>query len=297
MRRRDASGAAAGCRTARWRRTCRMLRERRHRARRSGRGARHSYVSPVLTAHPTEVQRKSILDAERAIAELLAARDDLRDASASARRERRAPARASRSCGRRACCASQADGRRRDRERAQLLPRHLPAPDPAALRRARGGAARPRASRRFFRMGNWIGGDRDGNPNVERRDAEDGACAAERDRAAPLPDRGARARRRAVDVATRWWAARRRCTRWPTRSGDASEHREDEPYRRALIGMYARAGRDAAGAHRHRGAAPCGGAERALRDADEFLADLRIDRGVAAGPPRRGAGRAAAGAR
>src|SRR3954471_24248225 len=31
----------------------------------------HSYVSPVLTAHPTEVQRKSILDAERAIANLL----------------------------------------------------------------------------------------------------------------------------------------------------------------------------------------------------------------------------------
>ena len=27
-----------------------------------------SYVAPVLTAHPTEVQRKSILDAERAIA-------------------------------------------------------------------------------------------------------------------------------------------------------------------------------------------------------------------------------------
>ena len=30
-----------------------------------------SYVAPVLTAHPTEVQRKSILDAERAIAHLL----------------------------------------------------------------------------------------------------------------------------------------------------------------------------------------------------------------------------------
>jgi phosphoenolpyruvate carboxylase len=35
----------------------------------------HSHVSPVLTAHPTEVQRKSILDAERAIARLLAERD------------------------------------------------------------------------------------------------------------------------------------------------------------------------------------------------------------------------------
>jgi len=32
-------------------------------------------VSPVLTAHPTEVQRKSILDAERAIARLLDRRD------------------------------------------------------------------------------------------------------------------------------------------------------------------------------------------------------------------------------
>ena len=34
-----------------------------------------SHVSPVLTAHPTEVQRKSILDAERAIAMLLAGRE------------------------------------------------------------------------------------------------------------------------------------------------------------------------------------------------------------------------------
>jgi len=38
----------------------------------------HSYLSPVLTAHPTEVQRKSILDAERAIANLLTARDEIK---------------------------------------------------------------------------------------------------------------------------------------------------------------------------------------------------------------------------
>src|SRR5262245_57336876 len=37
-----------------------------------------SYLSPVLTAHPTEVQRKSILDAERTIAHLLARRDEIR---------------------------------------------------------------------------------------------------------------------------------------------------------------------------------------------------------------------------
>jgi phosphoenolpyruvate carboxylase len=38
----------------------------------------HSFVSPVLTAHPTEVQRKSILDAERNIAQLLTSRDDIK---------------------------------------------------------------------------------------------------------------------------------------------------------------------------------------------------------------------------
>ena len=36
-----------------------------------------SYVAPVLTAHPTEVQRKSILDAERDIARLLTDRDEI----------------------------------------------------------------------------------------------------------------------------------------------------------------------------------------------------------------------------
>src|SRR5213075_1409580 len=38
----------------------------------------HSYLSPVLTAHPTEVQRKSILDSERVIAQLLAQRDEIK---------------------------------------------------------------------------------------------------------------------------------------------------------------------------------------------------------------------------
>ena len=41
-----------------------------------------SYVAPVLTAHPTEVQRKSILDAERDIAQLLTLRDDIKQRSA-----------------------------------------------------------------------------------------------------------------------------------------------------------------------------------------------------------------------
>jgi len=43
-----------------------------------------SLVSPVLTAHPTEVQRTSILEAERDIANLLAARDQIKEVLKSA---------------------------------------------------------------------------------------------------------------------------------------------------------------------------------------------------------------------
>ena len=38
----------------------------------------HSFLSSVLTAHPIEVQRKSMLDAERNIAQLLTARDAIK---------------------------------------------------------------------------------------------------------------------------------------------------------------------------------------------------------------------------
>ena len=45
----------------------------------------HAHLSPVLTAHPTEVQRQSILDIEHSIAALLAERDAIRLAALAAR--------------------------------------------------------------------------------------------------------------------------------------------------------------------------------------------------------------------
>ena len=78
--------------------------------------------------------------------------------------------------------------------------RHLPARDPALYRELEEALPRPRRSRSFFRMGNWIGGDRDGNPNV---DADTLAHALRRQSETALRHyltAGARARRRAVDL-------------------------------------------------------------------------------------------------
>src|SRR5574343_67703 len=136
-----------------------------------------AYVSPVLTAHPTEVQRKSILDAERDIAELLAERDTIRGETTALKKpnpllERRLQIN-----------EQQIHGRVTQLWQTRLLrfskltvideienalsyynstflteiPRLY-----ANLEMDLPG--RPVAS--FFRMGHWIGGDRDGNPNV-----------------------------------------------------------------------------------------------------------------------------------
>jgi phosphoenolpyruvate carboxylase len=87
-------------------------------------------------------------------------------------------------------------------------------------------------------MGQWIGGDRDGNPNVTAQTLQ--------------------ALRRQSDVALRHYltevhylggelslSARlvrgvARDAALAQRSPDTSEHRQDEPYRRALTGIYAR---------------------------------------------------------
>ena len=246
-----------------------------------------SYVSPVLTAHPTEVQRKSILDAERDIAQLLTARDDIKTQALlyAASKDALTP---------RELAANEALLRARVMQlwQTRLLRfskltvadeienalsyyestflREIPRIY-ADLERELGNY--PVAS--FLRMGQWIGGDRDGNPNVSaqtleyalRRQSE----VALRHYLTEVHYLGGE-----LSIAARLVEVSPEMQALATRSPDPSEHRVDEPYRRALTGMYARLAatlKDLTGGDAARHAvAP----QNAYALAEDFLADLRV---------------------
>jgi phosphoenolpyruvate carboxylase len=245
----------------------------------------HSYLSPVLTAHPTEVQRKSILDAERDIARLLTERDEIK--ARALPRDALAP---------RELAANEAHMRARVMQlwQTRLLRftkltvadeietalsyyeatflREIPKLY-AQLEQELG--QHPVAS--FLRMGQWIGGDRDGNPNVTAQTLD-------------------YALRRQCEVALRyyltelfWLGSELSLSAMLVQvtpamraladgSPDRGEHRLDEPYRRAVTGMYARLAatlKDFTGGEAARHAVP---PQNPYRRAEEFLFDLRTMR-------------------
>ncbi|MEO5735258.1 MAG: phosphoenolpyruvate carboxylase [Rubrivivax sp.] len=197
-----------------------------------------AYVSPVLTAHPTEVQRKSILDAERAIAALLARRDDEPFAERLADNEALMRARITQLWQTRMMrttrltVADEIENALSYYERTFLreIPRMY-----RDIERALPG--HPVAS--FLRMGHWIGGDRDGNPNVRadtlRHALSRQAEVALRFYLTEVHELGAELSLSGMlaPVAPAMQAL-------ADRSPDRHEHRQDEPYRRALIGLYSR---------------------------------------------------------
>jgi phosphoenolpyruvate carboxylase len=196
------------------------------------------YIAPVLTAHPTEIRRKSIIDRVGAISALLDA----------------------------------IDGRHSPVEREQLQaelhrqvvilwktrllrPVRLVVNDEidtvvghiehtflrelpklyAEWERALVDPALPS----FFRAGSWVGGDRDGNPNVG---ADSLRAAFGRQAKAAIAFyleeiHALGAELSFCDALAKESAALEALAE---RSRDPSPHRKDEPYRRALSGVYAR---------------------------------------------------------
>ena len=235
---------------------------------------RHAYISPVLTAHPTEVQRQSILGAERAIAELIGERDELRTDHDRADNEALIRARVTQLWQTRMLrtakltVADEIENAlsyyhatflrqipRMYREVEEALPGHEIAP--------------------FFRMGNWIGGDRDGNPFVTEATLQ---MALRRQSETVLRHYLTEVHLLGSELSMSAMLApvTPEMQALAERSPDHNAHREDEPYRRALIGMYARL---AATLHELTGTEALRHAvapESPYLHAQEFFADLKV---------------------
>jgi phosphoenolpyruvate carboxylase len=247
------------------------------------RALEQAHVSPVLTAHPTEVQRKSILDAERDIARLLAERDALGE-SIHARTDW------GRQIGQqqalqikakilqiwqtrllrsnRLTVANEIDNALsyyeltflREIPRLYLtLEQYLPGQNIAT----------------FFRMGHWMGGDRDGNPFVNgdtlRLALALQAEVAIRHHLTELHLLG-----KELSASLQLCPFDDDMQALAHASPDQDVHRQDEPYRKALVAMYARLAATlteltAGQAARH--ALP---PQNPYRQPTELIADLRI---------------------
>jgi phosphoenolpyruvate carboxylase len=229
-------------------------------------------LMPVLTAHPTEVQRKSILDTEREIAALI---DDTHALPEDdrARRERLL-----------ALVATLWQTR-------MLRPQKLTVQDETdnALSFWRQtflkevprlyadlslqlGAPVPQP---FLRLGSWIGGDRDGHPNVHAETMR----AAIRAQATTVFDHyleQAHALGAELSMSALLGASGADLKALADASPDTSPQRADEPYRRALTGVYARL----LATSQHLGlelrARPALAPAPPYRDAGEFSADLAV---------------------
>ena len=238
-------------------------------------------IAPVLTAHPTEVQRKSILDAEHDIARLLAERDlpltpKERVANTALLHARIATLWQTRMLRYSKLTVADEIDNALSYYRITFL-RELPAlyddiedelgahfgTKPAAL-----------AGTSYVQMGSWIGGDRDGNPNVNAETMQQALVK----HATTILDfylDEVHALGAELSISTLMVSVDSALQALADASPDQSPHRSDEPYRRALIGIYARLASTARALGANHVLRKEVGHADAYRDAAEFSADLK----------------------
>jgi phosphoenolpyruvate carboxylase len=195
-------------------------------------------ISPVLTAHPSEVRRKSVIDRITAVSDLLDACDRDGDACSpemlNERLRRQATilwtTRLVRQTG--LVVQDEIDTVVSFLERiflkvapAQLADwrRRLDAPDLAP----------------FIRIGAWVGGDRDGNPNVDATALKAAFATAAR-AVLRFYLNAVNALGAELSLSGSLATVSPELAALAQGSGDSSPHRADEPYRRALSQIYAR---------------------------------------------------------
>lgn len=195
-------------------------------------------IAPVLTAHPTEVRRKSMIDHKNRIAELMRVRDAGRTETDDGEPLEEAILR-------QIALLWQTRPLRRERLYVQdeidyalswFRDVFLPVIPVLYARWERALGHRPQS---FLRIGNWIGGDRDGNPYVQAaqlRSVLARGCEVALDHyLGEVHALGAE-----LSISTELAHVPQGVLDLAEASGDTSPSRADEPYRRALSGIYAR---------------------------------------------------------
>jgi phosphoenolpyruvate carboxylase len=238
-------------------------------------------IAPVLTAHPTEVQRKSILDCQLKIARLLTERDRSLLTPGEVRDNEEALRRTILTLWQTRILRTMQLTVNDEIENGLAYFRHtfLPAvpqlhaeiEDLVARHLGEDGYRLPS----LLRIGNWIGGDRDGNPFVTN---EVMLHAAQCQSAVALQHY----LREVLQLGTELSMTERLVEVTPSlrelaaTSPDHSEHHRDEPYRRALSGVYAKLEATTRRLRQHAADREPSGPTTDYRDCAEFLQDLGV---------------------
>ncbi len=231
-------------------------------------------IVPVLTAHPTEVMRKSMLDHRNRIAALLRLRDAGRSETAEGEPIEQGIAW-------QIALLWQTRALRRERlyvadevdtALAYLRDIFLPVVPMLYARWERLLGQRPAS---FLRPGSWIGGDRDGNPHVVadslRLALSRAAQALLTDYLDQLNSLGAE-----LSLSSELAEVSDAVTALAVGSGDIKSGRVDEPYRRAITGIYARLAATYQKLAGHPPPRPASLSAEPYSDAQSFGADLTI---------------------
>jgi len=198
----------------------------------------HALVMPVLTAHPTEVRRKSMIDHKNRIAALM----KLKDGGASETAEGEPLDEALK---RQIILLWQTRPLRRERlfvvdevetALAWLRDDFLPVIPALYTRWDRLLAT---STPNFLKVGSWIGGDRDGNPNVSAASLDFALNGSARLLLGHYLD-AVHALGAELSISSEEASISPGVQALAEASGDTATARADEPYRRALSGIYAR---------------------------------------------------------
>lgn len=244
-------------------------------------------ISPVLTAHPTEVQRKSLLDTERVISALLANKAQLMSRHEAEKNSRMLYAAITALWQTRMLRFDKLTVNNEIDNALSFYRLSLLEAIPELLQDMERDVADLFASAgteryqlpSFLQMGSWIGGDRDGNPNVNAATLE---LATQQQATVAFEHylRELNSLKGELSPTTRLVSVTPELIKLASTSPDQSPHRQDEPYRLAIISTLSRLSQSfhqltGADVSLHADKYPTGAFAPYLGP-EEFLADLNI---------------------